>query len=67
MSAVVDTRCSSSSHTRCSSVAPGIINEVNTRRNAESGRAQPTLISASSVSFSVVLGRVLGGPPAELP
>ena len=36
----------------CSSVAPGIIIEVNTRRNAESGRAQPTLINASNAASS---------------
>ena len=50
--AEVDTRCSSSSQRICSSVAPGIIIEVNTRRNAESGRAQPTLISRSNASSS---------------
>ena len=51
-SAETDTRWSSSIHFICSSVAPGIISEVNTRRNAESGRAQPTLIICSNVSTS---------------
>ena len=52
VSASVAIRCSSSSQRICSSVAPGIISVVNTRRNSEVGRAQPTLIRAWKASSS---------------
>ena len=48
--AEAETRISSSSQPFCSSVAAGMSIEVNTRRNVESGRAQPTLIIWSNVS-----------------
>ena len=50
VSADTDTRWSSSTQRICSSVAPGIISDVNTRRKAESGRAHPTRIIASKVA-----------------
>jgi hypothetical protein len=50
VSADTETRCSSSSQRICSSVASGIIIDVNTRRNSDSGRAQPTLIICSNAS-----------------
>ena len=49
-SADVDIRWSSSSQRICSSLAPGIIWNVNTRRNSGVGRSQPTFVSWSSAA-----------------
>ena len=50
VSASTAIRCRSSSQRICSSVPPGIIMLVKTRRNSDVGRAQPTLISASNAA-----------------
>ncbi len=44
--------CRSSSHRICSSVPPGIIMLLKTRRNSDVGRAHPTRISASNAASS---------------
>ena len=65
VSASTAIRCRSSIQRICSSVPPGIIRLVKTRRNSDVGRAQPTLISAwNAASSSSSSGEASARAPA---